>query len=549
MRIVKRFLILALICLLYCASSVMAFAQETGLSAEEKVQALEEAGYYFISIGDLSDSTDSLTGVGVYTVIDVVEIADDCVKAKIPGNDSSFLKFYMEKDYTNTVSKDDRIAVYGIVDEPQSSSEIVLPSIKQCHVFAMGYDTFKIGNRKTDPVLAEVLSAPREIAHDFVLDDSVIINANGFSIPVPSTWEPLNGSIISDSDYFLIPDTGEAHFSVDGIEGTVTSVDEIEADFDEYFNSAFGTWENKEYENIRHITIPSIDNKEALIFDVEGEDLFAEGINAHRRGAAAFVINRNSGVTVAKLYQDDSCSYDHRNDFEEIISNFRRKGGFEFDYLLDGSDFLNGFEKEEYYDMIVAGKWNELYAMAVEYQQETGNVSEISTAAKIIEYLAPLMDNWADVIVQNDSFENNCRIIYAPVTELSSAVHIVPYYETDRVGEIKCRVGFYEGDWLFFNNIKLDIDSHHSLWKEQGAKEKELLDNGTIFEAQVYQLNQDTIDDIGDLHGHMIRFENTRYEGKHYDYAITDLEADAFEVIKKFSGVENKLREVGQGFY
>ncbi len=173
----KKTISILLTALIALCISVSVNASE-GLASEETIQLLEDHGYYYITETDLDASIDNLTGMGIYTVFEVQEIENDCVKAEGNEDDYTFLVFNTVKDYRDYVNEGDLVAVYGVVGEPESFLGVNLTSVNDTTIIAVGENAEPFDKGETDVAYSgyKVTSDSIDAFKYEIIDNRVILH-------------------------------------------------------------------------------------------------------------------------------------------------------------------------------------------------------------------------------------------------------------------------------------------------------------------------------------------------------------------------------------
>lgn len=136
---------------------------------EDGLKKYNGGKYSYITPEDLDTYAPNLTGVKIYTVINVDEIEDDAIKSVITDGYmySNFDCGDRIKGYRNKIKEDETVAILGNViglDNYSFMGNSV--RLEKCYVFAVGKDAEKYKKKKSDKSLNEYLTVTVDVANN-----------------------------------------------------------------------------------------------------------------------------------------------------------------------------------------------------------------------------------------------------------------------------------------------------------------------------------------------------------------------------------------------
>ena len=209
-------------------------------------------------------------------------------------------------------------------------------------------------------------------------------------------------------------------------------------------------------------------------------------------------------------------------------------------YLPD-NDYFFTVNQEEYKSLYEQGNYDKIYDNVTKYIDD--NTPELYDSAYTIQkILEPIIDNWDSLTIYYDEVDKYSTFYDSAVTSLGNDIHFVPY-ATSRDKNINAIVGFYNTDWLFFDNITITSTDNIKVNASDYSKIEDVCDNGNILESYRYEIYDDDLQNLLAEQEHIIRFSNTR-EQKNIDYDMTQAEFDALSKISSFQNVRNILSDL-----
>lgn len=219
----------------------------------------------------------------------------------------------------------------------------------------------------------------------------------------------------------------------------------------------------------------------------------------------------------------------------------------DMDIDFNHTDFFSSFDNyDEFNSYVVSGQYDIIYDMASKHIQNT-DISDNDNAYTLLSTLQPIKDIWDEIDIRYDEVENYATFYYKGLDSISDSCHFVPY-STSVDRNIFVLSGFYNDDWIFFDNLL--IESNDSPLKPSTFRDKieEVKNNGVIYEAQVYTFDDSDINTFNTLDSHNIKFKNDRNQSE-LTYLLSSDEESAFDAISKFWDIRNAISNLAYSYY
>ncbi len=207
--------------------------------------------------------------------------------------------------------------------------------------------------------------------------------------------------------------------------------------------------------------------------------------------------------------------------------------------ILPDTDYFFFADIDEYLNACAEGRYNDILANVQTYIENT-NPPEYDNAYTLQTILTPICKEWNNIEVQYDSVEKEATFFYSNVNCISDDIHFVPYAKTNEK-YINLLMGFYDSDWLFFDEIILSSDENITISVSK-KKIEDVISGGTIYEAYDASLDDKALEQLLQYSGYTLRFKGKNDDFK--DYEVTSNEYEALITIAKFQNVRNILSDL-----
>lgn len=207
--------------------------------------------------------------------------------------------------------------------------------------------------------------------------------------------------------------------------------------------------------------------------------------------------------------------------------------------ILPDVDYFLFADINEYKSACSEGRYNDIFFDVQSYIDEY-NPPTYDNAYTLQSVLSPIIDNWENIEVKYDSVENYATFYYSNVEKINNDIHFVPYALTNE-RNIRSLIGFYNSNWLFFNSIIISSDENISI-STSNNKIEDIIDGDKIYEAYIYTIEDDDLNQLISFPNHTIRFKGENGDFK--DYEMTSEEYEALISISKFQNVRNILSDL-----
>ena len=207
--------------------------------------------------------------------------------------------------------------------------------------------------------------------------------------------------------------------------------------------------------------------------------------------------------------------------------------------IIPDTDYFLFTDIDEYKNACTEGRYNDIFSSVHSYIDST-NPPVYDNAYILQSILTPIYEDWKNIDVQYDSVEKNAFFYYSDVNTISDSIHFIPYAKTNEK-EIHAIIGFYDSDWLFFDEIIISSDENLTVSVSKN-KIEEVINGKTIYEAYDITLDNDTLEQLLQSPIHTLRFKGKNDSYK--DYEMTDREYKALITIAKFQNVRNILSDL-----
>ncbi|MEF3330614.1 hypothetical protein [Oceanobacillus oncorhynchi] len=204
---------------------------------------------------------------------------------------------------------------------------------------------------------------------------------------------------------------------------------------------------------------------------------------------------------------------------------------------ISGKDFFLDEENVELYrNALNTAEYQEIYNKATSYL-DNNEVSEYDSANEIIEILEPIQDYMDEIEIEYDDFDDVSTLYYQGLNDISSENYIVPFITTEE-NSMNLLVGFEKEDWLFADNVILNIDGERETLGTFDF-DTETLGGSLIREEDTKtNIDEELIEKIIDADEVKVRFEGSKGE---IDYTLTANDINAIKTISSFNGIRNDL--------
>lgn len=372
-----------------------------------------------------------------------------------------------------------------------------------------------------------------QVSTDFSKDDIVNQVFYDMSYDIPSNWESKtsgDGTIV-----YYYPPSGQ----INGNTESMLSIQYLEG-------------KNAHADPSKSIeTVISNMTKSGEISIESPEDVSVNGSYA-RRARYSQIINGKDykgdivlftvpdAVMCFVLFSSDDASTDYSKDFEKIIDSIQ----------LPSPDFFDSSEnKQQTSDLLYQGKISELSEFLQRYIEEN-SPPESDSAYRISEIIVPLEGIEGKLYLDTDEFNNQYKLYYNGLTDISADTYILPYSVR---GSMELKVGFVGSDWIFMDNAILKYGegendtSYISCDSWDGTQE--VLSDGTVYEegnGRIYKTE--------DLEKIVANPENEltiRIYGKDdktLDHTLTEAEKDALTTFSVFFKAVSDFDELSKDY-
>ena len=240
------------------------------------------------------------------------------------------------------------------------------------------------------------------------------------------------------------------------------------------------------------------------------------------------------------LFSSDDASTDYSKDFAKIIDSIQ----------LPSPDFFDSSEnKQQASDLLYQGNISELSEFLQRYIEEN-SPPESDSAYHISEIIAPLEGIKEKLYLDTDEFNNQYKLYYNGLTDISADAYILPYSTR---GSMELKVGFVGSDWIFMNNAILKYGegendtSYISCDSWDGTQE-------VLGDGSVYEEGNGRIYESEDLEKIVANPENEwtiRLYGKDdktLDHTLTEAEKDALTTFSIFFKAVSDFDELSKNY-
>lgn len=207
--------------------------------------------------------------------------------------------------------------------------------------------------------------------------------------------------------------------------------------------------------------------------------------------------------------------------------------------IVPETDYFLTTDTEKYKAACTEGRYNDILLDVQSYIDSTSPPS-YDNAYTLISVLSPIVEHWEDIEINYDPIEKVATFSYSRINKISNNVHFYPYATTNEK-LVHSLIGFYDSDWLFFEDITISSDENINISASHNKLEK-VTDNGQIYEAYDTSLDDDIIKELLSSPTHTIRF--IAKDNSFKDYEMSNEEYEALSVISKFQNVRNILSDL-----
>ena len=209
-------------------------------------------------------------------------------------------------------------------------------------------------------------------------------------------------------------------------------------------------------------------------------------------------------------------------------------------------DFFMTMDEERYGQLARSGQYDVLYNEVTKYIAEN-NPPDYDNAYYLLEYLTPIMEQWNELVIQYDDFEEKGRIYYKNVEEISETTHIVPYVATNKKG-VEVEIGCIGSDWIFFDKVEISGSPDNVKIYNSKSGDREVLDDARVYEWISTDLREEECEHIQKSDERTIRFKNTS-NGKYVDYTISEDEVLSISILQSLNEMPRKIEDLCHSFW
>ncbi len=302
--------------------------------------------------------------------------------------------------------------------------------------------------------------------------------------------------------------------------------------------------------NINDYNVDVFPNEDYLLFCVTlKEDKFPSLIYAYDQSKPGR--DKSSDALIQTFIENFSIesevrhtSFNLGNSSNQMVSCLYVKNSKVADFPLTiqippKTDYFLTIDAEDYEVACKEGRYNDILADVQSYIVSTSPPS-YDSAYELISVLTPIVEHWDSIEINYDSIEKVAIFTYAGVNKINSNIHFVPYATTNEK-LIHSLIGFYDSDWIFFEDIIISSNENIEISASYDKLEK-VANNGQIYEAYDTTFENDNIEELLSSPTHTIRF--VAKDGSFKDYMMSDKEYEALVTIAKFQNVRNNLSDL-----
>lgn len=233
---------------------------------------------------------------------------------------------------------------------------------------------------------------------------------------------------------------------------------------------------------------------------------------------------------------------DWNEEYEAVLTSIICENALEIVDDSEIDDFANAENIKICKEYLKKVEISELIMFCNTYieEKQPKSVDSVYSILELAQGIADLEDVLTPV---TDEFTNETTIYYGDLQDISSSVHLVPYFSKH---EMYFRVGFINSDWIFFDNAILKYgDDSNDTHDFSNDEKREVLGNGNVLEYIDDRIYSD--EEIEEIIENIDNEFKIRFYGendKTLDYTLSQQEKDAIELIYRYYRVYSIFDEL-----